>query len=152
MLPVPRGVLWWYICRVACKGPKAGSVRKTKTGTVPRRAIRRSPLAQQLPDLWWRRQQPKASEPWKARLKWGGMHVVCPPTFTATRRHCGGVCREELGGLIGRLFSFYAALVSVTPKCSRTSASDTQPSLWRANDLISETLGSLLAYFTCRRR
>ena len=23
MLPVPRGVLWWYICRVACKGPKS---------------------------------------------------------------------------------------------------------------------------------
>ena len=78
MLPVPRGVLWWYICRVACKGPKAGSVRKTKTGTVPRRAIRRSPLAQQLPDLWWRRQQPKASEPWKARLKGGGLACGVP--------------------------------------------------------------------------
>lgn len=25
MLPVPRGVLWWYICRVACKGPKSRS-------------------------------------------------------------------------------------------------------------------------------
>jgi hypothetical protein len=27
------------------------------------------------------------------------LHVVCPPTFVATRQHCGGVCREELGGL-----------------------------------------------------
>ena len=24
--------------------------------------------------------------------------MVCPPTFVATRQHCGGVCREELGG------------------------------------------------------
>ncbi len=24
--------------------------------------------------------------------------MVCPPTFIATRQHCGGVCREELGG------------------------------------------------------
>ena len=24
--------------------------------------------------------------------------MVCPPTFIAARQHCGGVCREELGG------------------------------------------------------
>ncbi|MEE4677690.1 hypothetical protein V2K57_25630 [Pseudomonas alliivorans] len=36
---------------------KAGQILKIETGTVPRRPIRRSPLAQQLLNLWWKRQQ-----------------------------------------------------------------------------------------------
>lgn len=34
--------------------------------------------------------------------------MVCPPTFVATRQHCGGVCREELGG--PRVAFFLSAL------------------------------------------
>jgi hypothetical protein len=47
------------------KRPKRRRDLRIDTGTVPRRTIRRSPLAQQLPNLWWREQQPKASVPWK---------------------------------------------------------------------------------------
>lgn len=32
-------------------------------------------------------------------MKRGGLHVVCPPIFIATRQRCGGACQEKLGGL-----------------------------------------------------
>lgn len=34
----------------------------------------------------------------ESAIKIDGSHVVCPPTFIATRQRCGGACREELGG------------------------------------------------------
>jgi hypothetical protein len=62
-------------CRATCSGDtfvawletaqKAGQILKIETGTVPRRTIRRSLLAQQLLNLWWKEQQPKASVSWK---------------------------------------------------------------------------------------
>ena len=47
-------------------------------------------------------------------IKGGGLHVVCPPTFVATRQHCGGVCREELGGLSVAFF-LSTLLLSAVP-------------------------------------
>jgi hypothetical protein len=80
------------------KRPKRRRDLKIDTSTVPRRTIRRSPPAQQLPNLWWKRQQHQGIRALESALKIDGLHVVCPPFFIATRQHCGGVYREELGG------------------------------------------------------
>jgi len=55
VIHLPRGL----------KGPKRRQDLGIETGTVPRRTIRCSPLAQQLPNLWWKRQQPKTSVSWQ---------------------------------------------------------------------------------------
>ncbi|CAI8724553.1 hypothetical protein EMIT0373P_20460 [Pseudomonas chlororaphis] len=65
---------------------------------MPGQAIRRSPLAQQLPYLWWRKAATQGFQALESAVKESGLHVVCPPTFIATRQRCGGACREELGG------------------------------------------------------
>jgi hypothetical protein len=85
-------------------GPNAGQTLKVETGTVPRRTIRCSPLAQQLPYLWWRRQQHQGIRALESAVKVALVHVVCALTFTATRHRCGGACREELGGLLVAFF------------------------------------------------
>jgi hypothetical protein len=94
------------------RGPNAGQVRKTETGTVPRRTIRRSPLAQQLPDLWWKRQQRQSIRALEKRDECRRLHVVCPSTLIATRHRCGGACREELGDL--RVAFFLSSFLCIT--------------------------------------